>query len=128
MNIEYTSNGVVFSVNLESKVNIIFDDSGTGKSFFFETLKDYCKLKNIDYSFFNYQTSNTKNKLINVKDDELVIMDNADLYLTRDILNELKTGKCIIILSIKNFHNIGLRDSTLYTVDYTENRFTLRRL
>lgn len=77
------------------------DDSGAGKSYLFEALRNHLKFTyNGRLASFNYQTTESIEDIVKtVKNDSksLLLLDNLEL-IDINILEELKTADCQVIM------------------------------
>ena len=124
-------NGVDFDVSFTDKVNVFRGSSGTGKTFLFNVISAYCAKNNISHAYIDYKTVLTDDIdliLSHCKGKDIVILDNADLYLTPDLFQSIRDLGCTIILSKKTTFGLNMRDAHLYTVDYNGNTLSTRRL
>lgn len=86
-------------------INVIYCYSGTGKTFLFTKLNDYYANNNMHrVSLINY---NFYNKSVDAvidfcKGSDLILLDNADLYISHDLINRLKSICNCIVVSMKN--------------------------
>ena len=127
---EVTSIGLHFVVNTKDDFVVIQDLSGSGKGLLFDYLFMY---------FTNYQSKictviNYKNckasvaamtTIIAVSD--VIICDNADLYMTTEVWQQLKHSGKIVFISIKRrwlYEKDGC--SNLYAVRCKDNLIELR--
>ena len=96
---------VKLNLEIHEGVGLFIDNSGSGKTFSFKFLKDYCEDNYIDFIYLNYDIYKTKPEdIINIcKDKTLVMFDNADLYLKPDIVDKIyNLGVKYILVSIKS--------------------------
>ena len=97
MNINWVYRGVAdisLNINLVDMVAILLDDSGTGKTFMFQMLASYCVINKIPYEKFDYSSENKDLEWFKytMRNANIVIMDNADLYMTPDLFSYLKSS------------------------------------
>ncbi len=85
----------------------------------------------IDYNTI-LNTSSAVNNIIEIcKDKNVILMDNADLYLTRNLMQELliKFPNLMFIISIKFLHSIlNIESVAYYAVEHTAHKLSVRRL
>lgn len=109
------------SINITDKVAILLDESGTGKTFMFQMLASYCVINQIPFEKFDYGSENKELSwfIQSMKNASIVIMDNADLYMTPELFEYLKSCGKQVIISIKHeeamtsYENCGF-----YVIDY----------
>ena len=80
------SNGLRLSLNLNSGVYVITDDSATGKSYLFKILKRYCKEHDIKYRLIDYNDVDSvdfSTDYVKSQCDkyDVIALDNADMYM-----------------------------------------------
>lgn len=124
-------NGVNFDVSFIDSINVIRGSSGTGKTFLFNVISAYCAKNNITHAYIDYKTvltGDTDLILPHCKGKDIVILDNADLYLTSDLFQSIRDLGCTIILSKKTTFGLNMRGAHLYTIDYKGNVLATRRL
>lgn len=122
-------NGVYFDVNFIDKINIIKQLSGTGKTFLFKTMNEYCKLYDISCLYCDYRFADfSEQKIFSLCEDyEMIILDNADLYLTTDLFTSLQELNKFIIVSIKSTVGLDMQQAGTYAVKYDEQSLTTIR-
>lgn len=130
---EFRVNVSLETVNLdvlfEDKINLIVQDSGTGKSYLFSLLNEYCKHNGISCLLFNYSTLEFVNNLReHIKGKELILLDNADLYLDSDLLSFIEQQECMAVISIKSVAELYSEDAGFYCVEYTAGNLRTERL
>ena len=123
MKIKYNYNGIDVNAELKNKLNIFFDISASGKTFFFRILQLYCKENGLRYASFDYKSENTEEAMIAYsKNTKVVILDNADLYLTQNLLDSLLSCADYVLISIKDLTKINIRNSSFLRVRYTSDK------
>lgn len=131
---------ILINASFCERVNVLKDNSGTGKSFLFDLLRagarmQNCSLYNLKFGLIDYNTilntSSTVNNIIEVcKDKDVILMDNADLYLTRNLMQELliKFPNLMFIISIKFLHSIlNIESIAFYTIEHIPHKLSVRR-
>ncbi|MDO5150613.1 MAG: hypothetical protein Q4D76_14680 [Oscillospiraceae bacterium] len=124
MRINWVYNGLVditLDINLDDTVAILLDDSGTGKTFMFKVLSSYCVINQIRCEKFDYSDEHRNLEYFRntIGDAEIVLMDNADLYMTQELLDYLKNSGKQVIISIKHIEKFtSCEGCGFYTVDY----------
>lgn len=108
--INNTSGGLNRNIKLEDGFSLFMGNSGTGKTLLFNTIMSHCHINKIPYSYFNSSTLDTYSKssmIENCKNKEIILMDNADLYLTKDMLDKIKSlGAKYILISKKSMYGL----------------------
>lgn len=119
--LEFVSRGVSINVKLKDKLCCFIDDSGTGKSFLFTLIYEYCKENNIPIALLNYTATDFGDEAIisSCKNKSVVIFDNADLYLSNNIISSVTAD--VIIMSIKNVEKYRLSDYVDYSIESTRH-------
>lgn len=120
-----------FSIFFEDKVNVIRGNSGTGKTFMFSTIASYCMLNSIKYAYidYNFVASNDTDLIYqHCYDKDIIILDNADLYLDSELFSKLLSLNATIILSKKTTYGLDMKDAHLYVVNYDSDCLSTRRI
>lgn len=101
------SNIVNVSINLNDGIYVFKGKSGAGKTFVSSILSGICRDKGLTYRYFNNTAKNDTAEIISAtaSNKDIVFFDNADLYLTDEILENVKNTKCILI-SMKNHYKL----------------------
>ena len=124
MKIDWTYKGVsdiALHVDLSDQVAILFSDSGTGKTFLFQMLASYFVIHGIPYEKFDYSSENKELAWFqqSMKKADVVLLDNADLYMTKALFRDLKSSGKQVVISIKHTERLGsFENCGFYTVDY----------
>lgn len=114
------STGLEVIAKFTDNINILFDDSGTGKTYLIGLLQGYCYENNINVCFFDSNASDYTEEsiILNLKGRDMVLFDNGDLYLTDKILNYCRENNILVIVSLKNIVRLNTLDAGLYVVKY----------
>lgn len=122
-------NGIDIEVNFNPGTHILEGHSGTGKSLLLEAINLFCL--NVDKScvYLNFNNRHNTEKVILTlcKGKEVVLLDNADLYLTDEILRELKAENRFIIISVKDTAELDISEDNFYEVQYQNQKIRLRK-
>lgn len=127
MKLDWTYEGdsnINLSINITDSVAILLDDSGTGKTFMFEMLESYFVAKGIAYKKFDYNSENEDTDwfIQGMRKANIVLLDNADLYMTKELFNYLKSSDKQVIMSIKHTEKLGsFENCGFYTINYENN-------
>lgn len=121
--------GIVFDVDIQDRISLFTGYSGTGKTFAFGAIQEYLISNNISIIYFDYrQMDYTVNQLISLCDNkEVIILDNADLYLTQILLDYIIDSNKILLCSIKKPYKYRFRVFRNYEVEYENNKVAVRR-
>lgn len=128
--------GISFDVVFEDsdKVCVFLSPSGTGKSFLFNVLTEHFKENGIGSVLVNSTLLGNLHNDVNAiervcldADVKVVILDNADLYLTQDFLDALVSKGKTVIISLKDESDLSFSNFGFYRVKYTGNSLNVRR-
>ncbi len=101
------------------KVCILFGDSGEGKTFFFTALHDYCNLNEIKLTHFSSMNMSDMDSMLQyAASSDIVILDNADLYVSDKLLRGLLKTSKLILISVKDLTRIGSINYGIYDTVY----------
>lgn len=129
-NIQMNYSGLLIDVNLMNRLTILLGDSGSGKTFLFSALTSYFILNGINYGFLDYNIS--KDNALDIvklyKDAEFILLDNADLYMTKELWQYISNAKSYFIIELKGWSNIIVKDMAICNVKYTSTMLTLESL
>lgn len=120
-------NSIDIEANLTGKINILEGNSGTGKTLLMKAIKLYCADNNISYRHLDYENRNdTVEQLTSYCNNaQIITIDNADLFISDELLESLcKTAK-LIIVSLKQTHLISMDKTHTYIVHYENNNLSL---
>lgn len=98
--------------------------SGTGKTFALKTIYKYLVSNNTDVIYFNHKQSDyTVERIMSLcKDNKIIIMDDADLYMTPELFDYLKSNCGQVLISIKNIAKLTTYEKCgFYKVVYEVN-------
>jgi hypothetical protein len=118
--LKFSVRDLKYRLEFKNRICYIIDESGTGKTFLFSNLRNYCINNNVDFVLVDYNYSNkSEDEIINVcrNCSEIIILDNADLYLTPKIIDNLKAK--LVIASLKS--SIGLRTDETGNYELVQN-------
>jgi hypothetical protein len=118
--LKFSVRDLEYRLEFKNRICYIIDESGTGKTFLFSNLRNYCINNNVDFVLVDYNYSNkSEDEIINVcrNCSEIIILDNADLYLTSKIIDNLKAK--LVIASLKS--SIGLRTDETGNYELVQN-------
>jgi hypothetical protein len=118
--LKFSVRDLEYRLEFKNRICYIIDESGTGKTFLFSNLRNYCINNNVDFVLVDYNYSNkSEDEIINVcrNCSEIIILDNADLYLTPKIIDNLKAK--LVIASLKA--SIGLKTDETGNYELVQN-------
>ena len=128
--------GISFDVSFEDsdKVCIFLSPSGAGKSFLFSVLAGHLRDKGISSVLINsVLLENLHNDIDAIEqiclnqDVEIVILDNADLYLTQNFIDTLVSKGKTVIISLKDASKFSFSDFGFYRVKYVGDSLNVRK-
>lgn len=116
-------------VSLPQRINIVRGNSGTGKTFLAKVLgqlvmKGY---EVVSIKFDNYKAISYE-KISTFGDNTLLILDNADLYMSSELQRALlnNAATCLIFTRDTRFFNIT--NSALCIVNYEGKELSIREI
>lgn len=121
---------VLFDINFLDKLNLIKGSSGTGKTFLFNVIQAYCITEGISCAFIDSKVLSNGNKDIIYSmclDKEIIILDNADLYLDSELFDKIRKLNCTVIISKKVTFGLNMENVHLYLVNYERNVLNTKR-
>lgn len=127
--IEYRGNGISFP--LDDKIHLLYGLSGSGKSFMLNILYEGMINEGIKIAFLDYKLESVDvDKIINlVKGVDLIIADNADLYMTKDLWDAINLEKVCTYMALRGVDDEYSLDKTdFYRVNYSENSLYLEKV
>ena len=116
--------GIVFDVDIQDRISLFTGYSGTGKTFAFGAIQEYFVSNNIRTIYFDdRQMDYTADQLISLCDNkEVILLDNADLYLTQNLLDYLIDSNKILLCSTKKPYQYRFGVFGKYEVKYENNK------
>lgn len=120
MKIKLRFNDIDVEVELSAGINMLSGDSGTGKTLLMQAVELYCAENKIKYTFLNYRNrDNSIEQLLTLCDkSEVIIIDNADLFISEKLVSKLKEKSKYLLISLKDSTKIDERDIIEYIVHY----------
>lgn len=124
-----TFGGVNFDVCIEDKVNLFSGLSGEGKTFLFKILKVYLKINGVSCICFNNTATDFSESTIKkiCTGKKVIIFDNADLYLTQELLDYAIEIADTVIVSMKLYCRLRFDLYNFYAINYSGNSLVVRR-
>lgn len=125
------TNGVFVNCSFSSGVYVFQSESGSGKTFFFRMVELVCKEKRVSCKFFHSSSVNLSSDDIikSASDFDVVIFDNADLYLNQEIVDSLRDDQ-IIFVAMKYPFKLNIKNRKLVNIRYDGSsiKFSRREL
>ena len=125
MNINFSYEGVNLDVNLKDRICFFIGNSGIGKTFLFTAISSYCEINDIPFCSFN-SLSKVAVRDFNLNTVDLVIMDNADLYMNRELYLRVRESKAVVLICMKAYCGFDPGNSGEYKIDFDKVSETLR--
>lgn len=100
---QYEYNSVLFHIDFMNKINLLVDNSGTGKTFLLKMLKFYCDENDISCIHVDYT-----HKDMPLDNASVLLFDKADLYFSKELFERLKILDAVSVISIKNTSQLDL--------------------
>lgn len=127
LNININYQGINVDVQFNHIWNMLSGYSGTGKTFLMQAIKLFCMKHEIscvycDYNFLDKEIDQVKSFC---KNAEVVLLDNADLYLTNELFLWLKGSGKFLIVCMKDTSKIDMEDVAEYIVSYENRHITM---
>ena len=129
--IDVQKSGFKVSVELVSKVMILFSDSGVGKTFLFDCLRSYCITHGLKYGIMTYSLISNKGideLRVFLSNFDVIMLNEADLYMTTELYKLLKELDAISLVELHRLILINDSDVKLVEVSFNENEIELRNL
>lgn len=128
MKIDFNYGSIEVKVDLKDKICVFFDMSGTGKTFLFTMLKSYFLDAGISFISVDYTSYKILDSYDFSDDTEVIILDNADLYMNEKLFSNLDASEKLIVMSIKDIGNLNQKNMGFYRVLYKDTLLTVKRL
>lgn len=129
MDVKYKYMGVTIDAEFKDYICFLSGDSGSGKSFLLRVFESYLSRKNISYCLFNY-SSMVAVRGFDFDSVDVVMLDNADLYMNRDIYMKAKKSHALVLICMHSYSGFDPSGSGEYVIDHEEktNTLSVRRL
>ena len=101
-------------VNISDRIAVFFDDSATGKTYLFSILRKKLIMEGKKVIFVNSESMRTKDGSDIILNSDVVILDNADLYLTDELFERIMKCRALVLLSVKSIRHILRSDEIGY--------------
>ncbi len=117
-------------ISLSNKVCLLASDSGTGKTYAMSFVREYCIENDIRCTMVNYNDAEkSEDEIIRYcVDSDVVIFDDANLYLTSSIIDRVyQTSKIIVVCAQDLFGFMDCDDTAFYSASFTGERLEVCR-
>ena len=115
-------------VNISDRIVVFFDDSATGKTYLFNLLRKKLVLDGKKVILVDSRSMRTDDGSDIIFDADVVILDDADLYLTDELFERILKCKALVLLSVKSIKHILRSDEVgYYRVKFGGVLMTVRR-
>lgn len=118
-------------IELEDRICVIKDNSGTGKTLAISMLKDSRQDIGNNILFIDY--SNYKELLVLCRQfkgvDDIIICDNADLYADNDFSNMVNISKAMFLIICKRVGGLKIsgNEGGFYFVRHTSDSLVIQK-
>ena len=124
LDVELNYQGVSIKAKF-NKWNMLSGYSGTGKTFLMQAVELFCKNNSItclycDYRFADYTDEQIKELS---KNAEVVLLDNADLYLNNNLFSWFKQK--LFIVCMKDTTGLDMDGVHKYITNYMDEHITI---
>ena len=121
--------GVTIDAEFKDHICFLSGDSGSGKSFLLRVFESYLSGKSISYCLFNY-SSMVAVRGFDFDSVDVVMLDNVDLYMNRDIYMKAKKSHALVLICMHSYSGFDPSGSGEYIIDHEErtNTLSVRRL
>lgn len=129
MDVKYKYMGVTIDAEFKDHICFLSGDYASGKSFLLRVFESYLSRKNISYCLFNY-SSMVAVRGFDFDSVDVVMLDNADLYMNRDIYMKAKKSHALVLICMHSYSGFDPSGSGEYVIDHEEktNTLSVRRL
>lgn len=119
----YRTNGVFVNCSFGTNAYVFQGESGSGKTFFFNMVRSTCMKEGVSCRFFKADSSLLGDNLIieEMGLADVIIFDNADLYLTQQIVDNIRDNQ-IVFISMKYPFKLNIKNRKLVDISYSDNK------
>lgn len=130
LDINMNYSGVQINAIFNNKLNMLSGFSGTGKTFLMGAVELFCRNNKIACAVCDYRTQDITPDTIKdlCENANVILLDNADLYLNNDILEWIREKDKFAIICMKKTSKIDMRGVTEYIVRYENLNLILEEL
>lgn len=128
--IEYSKvvSGLNVHLLLEDRVNVLIDESATGKTFMVSILKDDRAALNVNLICVDYTNFEQASMLISLATkNTLVILDNADIYLDREISKLIRDSEASFLIICKSVRNLAISKAGFYKAEFCNSKLEVKK-
>lgn len=122
--------GIHFDIEFLDKLCLFTGKSAEGKTFAFKAMDEYCRSTGMKCRYFDstcFERSIESMKLDCIG-QEIVIFDNADLYLTQELLDHALSIASTVIVSMKSYFRLNFESAGLYKVSFNSSSLSIFRI
>lgn len=131
MKIDMMYNGISIKVNIDNELNILAGNSGTGKTLLMKAVQLHCLKNKIKHIYCDSDCiSLSEEQIASIcSDKEVVLLDNADLYLNNELLTKIRSNiDKTIIICMKDTSELNIHTASEYIVKYKDKSLTVREI
>lgn len=114
----------------KDKLNVLWGESGSGKTFLFSKIKSYLQDAGVTYVEIphNASSSTVLGILSTLQEGAVVVYDSGDLSFDTEICKCIDRLDIICVISLKTLKNAKYTDYGLYTVKYSPGTLLVEEL
>lgn len=130
LKIKQEFNKIDVEAEFNNTLNLLIGNSGTGKTLLLKATALFCQNHSIKYFHGDYHLQgNTFSEIISKCNNcEVVLFDNADLYLTDEIVQHILNQGSIIIFSMKDTFDISMAESSQFLSEYNNLQVRIKEI
>lgn len=111
---------IKIDVELNDGLNVLTADSGAGKTYLMSLLASYCEAHQLRCCFIN-----SPNVAVS-KECDIILLDNATLYGTREYLTRCCDMAPYVLCSSKTLPDVSNHKMSLSSLEYIDSTFVVR--
>lgn len=121
--------GTSYRFEFKDGLNILYGYSGEGKTFLFDIVESCFQDSNIAYTRlnYNYENATVADIVACCRGKEVLLVDNADLFFTTEMLNAVQELGLIIVVSMHEWEYLKFTSAGFYRVVYNDNQLICKR-
>lgn len=127
MKIEKQLGALKVNLKFDDKLCVLTGNSGTGKTYVLNILESCAMNQGITHRAIDNRSENDSPDMIAqlCKGKDLVLLDNADLYLTEELLKRICSNAKQVIVSIHYAYcTLAIKDRGIYGIKFTGDTLT----